>query len=63
MFMNIEIERIRLHMSKATLARKLAITPAELDEWIARKRAIPAEKLRALSQVFNGCSVDYLLKT
>jgi transcriptional regulator with XRE-family HTH domain len=62
MFVNIEIERIRRHLSKIELARKLGISPAVLNDWICKRCAIPADKLRALSSVFNGCSVDYLLK-
>jgi DNA-binding transcriptional regulator YdaS (Cro superfamily) len=63
MFINIEIERIRRHMSKAEMARKLAISPVILNDWICKRRAIPADKLRALSSLFDGCSVDYLLKS
>ncbi|MCL2225628.1 MAG: hypothetical protein FWB96_11740 [Defluviitaleaceae bacterium] len=62
MFINIEVERVRRRMSKAAMARHLAIDTTILDDWIHRKRAIPADKLRALSQLFHGCSVDYLLK-
>ena len=62
MFINIEIERVRRRISKAAMARHLAIDTNVLDDWIHRRRAIPAGKLRALSQLFDGCSVDYLLK-
>jgi DNA-binding transcriptional regulator YiaG len=62
MFINIEIERIRRHMSRAALARKLDTNVAVLDDWIHLRRAIPACKLRALSLLFDGCSIDYLLK-
>lgn len=62
MFINIEIERVRRHMTKAEMARKLDIDTTVLNDWIRRKRAIPADRLRALSQLFDGCSVDYLLK-
>jgi len=61
MFYNIEAERIRRHMSKSAMARHLAVTPHVLNDWICRRRAIPAAKLRALSLLFDGCSVDYLL--
>ncbi|MCL1862848.1 MAG: hypothetical protein FWF78_04710 [Defluviitaleaceae bacterium] len=62
MYVNIEIERIRRHMSKAEMCRRIN-TPAEvLNDWIHRRTAIPANKLRALSLLFDGCSVDYLLK-
>jgi DNA-binding transcriptional regulator YiaG len=62
MFVNIEIERIRRHMSKAEMARKLDISTDVLNDWICKRRAIPATKLRALSLLFGRCSVDYLLK-
>ena len=62
MLVNIEIERIRRHMSKAAMARKLNIHVDTLNDWINRRQAIPAVKLRALLQLFDGCSSDYLLK-
>ena len=62
MFINIEVERVRRRMSKARMAHHLAIDTIILDDWIHKRRAIPASKLRALSQLFDGCSVDYLLK-
>jgi len=62
MFMNIEVERIRRYMSKNDLARALAVPTDVLNDWINRRRAIPAEGLRALSRIFGGCSIDYLLK-
>ncbi|MCL2572296.1 MAG: helix-turn-helix domain-containing protein [Defluviitaleaceae bacterium] len=62
MFINIEIERIRRYMSRADMAKALTITPDTLDDWVRQKRPIPAEGLRALSRLFEGCSIDYLLK-
>jgi len=62
MFLNIEAERIRRYMSKSELARKLDVETTVLNDWISQKRAIPASKLLALSVLFDGCSVDYLLK-
>jgi DNA-binding transcriptional regulator YiaG len=62
MFVNIEIERIRRHMSKSELAKKLATTTPILNDWICKRRAIPAGKLIEMSSLFDGCSVDYLLK-
>ena len=62
MFMNIEVERLRRYMSKAELAKELLIPTEELNDWINRRRAIPADGLRALSRLFGGCSIDYLLK-
>jgi len=61
MFINIELERLRRHMSKAQMANRLAVDTEELNNWIHRREAIPADKLRALSQLFNGLSLDYLL--
>ncbi|MCL2202660.1 MAG: helix-turn-helix domain-containing protein [Defluviitaleaceae bacterium] len=62
MFMNIEVERLRRYMSKLELADELSIPAEELNDWINRRRAIPADGLRALARVFKGCSIDYLLK-
>ena len=61
MFINIEVERLRHAMSKNTLAAALDVSTDMLYNWICRREAIPAKKLRALSQLF-GCSADYLLK-
>jgi DNA-binding transcriptional regulator YdaS (Cro superfamily) len=63
MFANIEAERVRRRMSRAKMANLLAIDTLVLDDWIHRRRAIPADKLRALSQLFHGCSLDYLLQS
>jgi len=62
MFMNMEIERLRRHMSKTEMANRLEITQATLNDWIHRRSPIPADKLRAISQLFGGISVDYLLQ-
>ena len=62
MFMNIEVERLRRYMSRGELANKLAVPVDVLTDWIYRRQAIPASKLCALSQLFEGCSVDYLLR-
>jgi len=62
MFINIDVERLRRYMSRAQLAKALAVSTATLDDWIRQKRPIPAEGLRALSRLFDGCSIDYLLK-
>jgi len=62
MFMNLEIERLRRYMSKAEMASCLSVSVDLLNDWIYRRQAIPANKLRALSQLFDGCSVDYLLR-
>jgi len=61
MFINIEIERLRHFMSRDDVANHLAVSPDILNDWIHRRKAIPAEKLRALSQLFGGISLDYLL--
>jgi len=62
MFINLEAERVRRKMSRAKMAKLLATDTAVLDDWIHRRCAIPANKLRALSQLFHGCTLDYLLK-
>jgi hypothetical protein len=62
MFINIEIERLRRYMSKADMAKALFMRTDELNDWIYRRRAIPADGLRAMSRLFDGCSIDYLLK-
>jgi len=63
MFMNLEVERLRRYMSKADMANRLSVSVDLLNDWIYRREAIPASKLRALSQLFDGCSVEYLLRT
>ncbi|MCL1884510.1 MAG: hypothetical protein FWF81_12275 [Defluviitaleaceae bacterium] len=63
MYINIEIERVRRHLSRAEMARLLAVDTDILQNWIRRRSPIPAKKLRALSQLFDGVSVDYLLAT
>ena len=62
MFINIEIERLRRYMTRPQMAKALCINVETLNDWINKKRAIPAEGLRALVRVFDGCSLDYLLK-
>jgi plasmid maintenance system antidote protein VapI len=62
MFLNIEVERVRRYMSKTEMAKALSIPTDELNDWIYQRRAIPADGLRALSRLFDGCSIDYLLK-
>ena len=62
MFINIEVERLRRYMSRADMARALSINVDTLNDWIHKRQAIPAEGLRALSRLFEGCTLDYLLK-
>ena len=61
-FINIEIERLRRHMTRPQMAKELSVSVETLCDWVNKKRAIPAEGLRALSRLFRGCSLDYLLK-
>ena len=61
MFINIEIERVRRHMSKMEMANRLDVSCDMLNDWIYRRKAIPAVKLRAMSELFGGMSLDYLL--
>jgi len=62
MFINIEAERLRRYMSRADMARALSINVYTLNDWINKRCAIPAEGLRALSRLFEGCTLEYLLK-
>ena len=62
MFINIELERLRRHMPKTEMAKQLSVDTDVLNNWIHRREAIPADKLRALSRLFNGISLDYLLR-
>jgi len=62
MFINIDIERARRNMSRADVARALSVSEETLKDWIHRRRAIPAEGLRAMAHLFDGCTLDYLLK-
>jgi len=62
MFINMEIERLRRYMSRAEMAKALSINAETLCEWINKKRPIPAEGLRAMLRLFDGCTLDYLLR-
>ena len=62
MFLNIECERLRHRISKEEMALKLDVSTTMLDNWINGHRPIPANKLRALSLLFGGISLDYLLQ-
>jgi len=62
MFINIEIERLRRYMSRAEMAKTLSVNAETLSDWINKKRPIPAEGLRAMTRMFEGCTLDYLLK-
>ena len=62
MFIDVTAERIRRYMSKAETFKALAVSIDTLDDWIRQKRPIPVEGLRALSRLFEGCSIDCLLK-
>lgn len=61
MFINIEVERIRSNKSRKDLARELGVAQSVLSNWIFKRQPIPAAQLRAMSQLFGGLSVDYLL--
>ena len=62
MFLNIEIERIRRRMTRPEMARALCINVDTLNDWVNKRLPIPAEGLRALVRLFEGCTLDYLLK-
>ena len=61
MLINIINERNSLRLSNSMLAKRLGISKKMLKKWIGCQEAIPACKLAELSQIFGGCSVDYLL--
>ena len=62
MLLNIEYLRIMKRISHSNLASKLGISSNQLERWIACHEAIPANKLVLMSEIFGGCSVDFLLK-
>ena len=61
MLTNIAKGRKLLRLSNSTLANRLGISKKKLKKWLRCQEAIPARKLAELSQIFGGCSVDYLL--
>ena len=61
MLINIIKERNLLKLSNTMLAKRLGLSKKRLKKWIGCQEAIPACKLTELSQIFGGCSVDYLL--
>ncbi len=61
MFINIEVERLRHYMSKRDMAATLNVPIKAINDWVCKREPIPADKLRALSRLFD-CSLDYLLK-
>ena len=62
MLVNIEYMRIMKGISHSSLASMLGVSSKKLERWIACHEAIPASKLVTMSEVFGGCSVDFLLK-
>lgn len=59
---NIEAERVRNGMTLNEMAANLNVTRKTLYNWYIRGR-IPQSKLVAMSDLFGGCPIDYLLET
>ena len=60
-FPNIEAERTRHDLSKATkFAEVMGVARGTVVNWMNGKTEIPASKLLQMSEMWN-CSVDYLL--
>lgn len=60
MLNNIEIERVRIRLSKEELSEKLGVTTRTYYNWINEKTDIPSSALLKMSYVFN-VDVGYLL--
>lgn len=59
---NIDAERARHGMTLDQFATALGVTRKTLYNWYAKGR-IPQSKLELMSELFEGCSIDYLLKS
>ncbi len=57
---NIEAERARAQMPKATLAQSIGVTVDTMRNWQNDRTEIPVSKLVAMAEIFN-VSTDYLL--
>lgn len=60
MLNNIEIERVRIRLSKEELSEKLGVTTRTYYNWINEKTDIPSSALLKMLYVFN-VDVGYLL--
>ncbi len=57
---NIEAERARTGMTKASLASAIGVSTCTIKNWQSGRTEIPASKIVALAAIF-GVSTDYLL--
>lgn len=57
---NIEAERARAGMTKASMATAIGVSTETLKNWQNNRTEIPASKIVALANLFN-VSTDYLL--
>lgn len=59
MYINIDVERVKLRMSLDELADKIGVQRKSIYTW-QKNGKIPATVLIAMADFF-GCSIDYLL--
>ncbi len=59
MYINIDVERVKLRMSLDELADKIEVERKSIYTW-QRNGKIPATALIRMAELFD-CSVDYLL--
>lgn len=59
--MNIRLERVRLGMTQADLAKNVGVSVNTITRWEARPGIIPGAALLTMADLF-GCSADYLLE-
>ena len=57
---NIDAERVRSGLTLEQFAASLGVTRKTVYNWYA-KGEIPQSKLEQMTQLFGGCSIDYLL--
>lgn len=57
---NIDAERVRSGMTLEQFAESLGVTRKTLYNWYTKGR-IPQSKLEQMSDLFGGCSINYLL--
>jgi transcriptional regulator with XRE-family HTH domain len=57
---NIEAERARAGMTKASMAEEIGVSPDTMKNWQNGRTEIPVSKIVALADLF-GVTTDYLL--
>lgn len=57
---NIEAERARNSMTKATMAKAIGVSPDTVKNWQDGNNEIPASKIVALADLFS-VTTDYIL--